>query len=487
MSDNPAEAVNDALTGLRRAVRDQLGVERPPPADVDPDSLVRFSPDLPRQLDPAERERLAVRVAELDPWLQGPFLLGGDLVVGGAWRCDHRWQGLDRVLPESLAGMRVLDVGSNAGYDPFMFSHRGASYVLACEPFDFYGQAEFLESVYGTGIDLRQIGWQQLDPRVHGQFDVVHCNGVLYHELHPTRMLRRLREMVSDGGTLLLGSMMLDDPELSGYARFVPGAYYGDPTWWWVPGGLALRWMLEAAGFVVEEEFGTSPGPPGEFPTLSAYLRATAGTAPHAVTATEVEERPTRMRFPEGHYYSPAPDLDELAAEPRRSQIWPAVPREAPGIDWRDGEQVSLFENVFAAQQRLPLAAEPTDDPRDYFTSNDQYPAFDAWLLEAMLQHLRPGRMIEVGSGFSSLVAARANRELLGGSVRHHVHRALPARLPHCTACRGSPASVRSRSRTRRSRRSRSWARATCSSSTPPTRSRRAGTCPGSSARSCRG
>ena len=175
--------------------------------------------------------------------------------------------------------------------------------------------------------------------------------------------------------------------------------------------------MLEAAGFVVEEEFGTSPGPPGEFPTLSAYLRATAGTAPHAVTATEVEERPTRMRFPEGHYYSPAPDLDELAAEPRRSQIWPAVPREAPGIDWRDGEQVSLFENVFAAQQRLPLAAEPTDDPRDYFTSNDQYPAFDAWLLEAMLQHLRPGRMIEVGSGFSSLVAARANRELLGGSV----------------------------------------------------------------------
>ena len=52
MSDNPAEAVNDALTGLRRAVRDQLGVERPPPADVDPDSLVRFSPDLPRQLEP---------------------------------------------------------------------------------------------------------------------------------------------------------------------------------------------------------------------------------------------------------------------------------------------------------------------------------------------------------------------------------------------------------------------------------------------------
>ena len=49
MSDDRVEAVDDALTGLRRAVRDQLGVERPPPADVDPDSLVRFSDELPRR------------------------------------------------------------------------------------------------------------------------------------------------------------------------------------------------------------------------------------------------------------------------------------------------------------------------------------------------------------------------------------------------------------------------------------------------------
>ena len=66
--------------------------------------------------------------------------------------------------------------------------------------------------------------------------------------------------------------MMLASVELSEYARFVPGAYYGDPTWWWVPGRLAMRWMLEAAGFVVEEEFGRSPGPPGEFETINAYF-----------------------------------------------------------------------------------------------------------------------------------------------------------------------------------------------------------------------
>ena len=34
-----------------------------------------------------------------------------------------------------------------------------------------------------------------------------------------------------------------------------------------------------------------------------------------------------------------------------------------------------------------------------------------------MLLHLRPRRMIEVGSGFSSLVTARVNRERLGGEI----------------------------------------------------------------------
>src|SRR6185437_4881397 len=148
-----------------------------------------------------------------------------------------------------------------------------AGYVMACEPFEFHEQALFLESIYRTGIDFQRIGWQQLDPEKQGTFDLIHCHGVLYHEAHPMLMLQRLRPMLAPDGTMLFGSMMLASVELSEYARFVPGAYYGDPTWWWVPGRLAMRWMLEAAGFVVEEEFGRSGGPPGEFETINGYFR----------------------------------------------------------------------------------------------------------------------------------------------------------------------------------------------------------------------
>jgi tRNA (mo5U34)-methyltransferase len=264
----------DGLVGIRSAVSRQLGTERPPAPDVDPAGLVRFSPELPERLSSQQRAELVARADALHPWLQGPFLLGGDLIIGGAWRTDGRWATLGREVSDDLSGRRVLDVGSNAGYDAFMFNLRGASEVLACEPYEFHEQALFLESIYRTGIDFRQIGWEALDPGDHGQFELVHCNGVLYHERDPLRLLQRLRAMLTDDGVLLLGSMVLTDLELADHMRFVPGSYFGDPTWWWVPGRIAIRHLLREAGLRFDSEFGLAPGPAGEFATSTVYIRA---------------------------------------------------------------------------------------------------------------------------------------------------------------------------------------------------------------------
>lgn len=268
--------LDDAMSSVRKAVAAQLGVERPEHARIDPAECERFADDLPDTLSPERAEELLARADELQPWLQGPFWLGGDVVVGGSWRIDLRWRTLESEVPSDLTGKRVLDIGSNAGYDPFKFARRGAADVMACEPWQFVEQARFLESVYRSGVDFQAIGWQDLDPEVHGTFDLVHCHGVLYHEREPIALLDRLRDMTAPGGTLLLGSMMLAEPGLAEYARFIPGAFFEDPTWWWVPGRLCLRWMIEAAGFEAGREFGLNDGPPGDFPVLNGYVRATA-------------------------------------------------------------------------------------------------------------------------------------------------------------------------------------------------------------------
>lgn len=267
--------MSEQMSRVKEEVAAQLGATNSVESDYDPATLVRFSPLLPEELSDEDRELLLARARELEPWLQGPFLLGGDLVVGGLWRIDTRWVSLGPEVPADLSGRRVLDVGSNAGYDPFMFNLRGAAEVLACEPFEFIEQAHFLESIYRTGVDFRRIGWQELSPAEHGAFDLVHCHGVVYHEVDPLGLLTRLHEMTAPGGTLLLGSMMVGDPARADLWRFVPRAYYNDATWWLVPGPLALRAMIESVGFEVEGFFGESPGPPGEFETVNGYFRAT--------------------------------------------------------------------------------------------------------------------------------------------------------------------------------------------------------------------
>jgi SAM-dependent methyltransferase/predicted O-methyltransferase YrrM len=408
--------IEEALEAIRGGVERQLRQTGKAAEAHDFKRLPRFSPDLPDELPPARVRELQQAIAALEPWLQGPFMLAGNLVIPGVWRNDQRWEWMDRHVAD-LSGKRVLDVGSNAGYDPFMFKLRGAGEVLACEPFEFVHQARFLESIYQTGVDFRQIGWQELDPARHGLFDYVHCHGVLYHEPNPMGMLLRLRSMLKDDGEMLFGSMLHGSAEQSEYIRFVPDAYAGDRTWWFVPGRLAMRWMLEVAGFEVQELI-LGEGPRGEFRTLNGYFSARP-TAP----APELAERPVAeaaatppVRFAPGHYYSPMYDARELV--PRRRQIWSTTPRPTPDIDWRDGPQVDLCDEVFAPQDAIKFRRDEAVDPTEYWALNDQYPPLDAWVLAGLLRHLRPALMIEIGSGYSSLVTARINREQLDGSLK---------------------------------------------------------------------
>lgn len=117
---------------------------------------------------------------------------------------------------------------------------------------------------------------EQLDTDSEEGFDVVYCDGLLHRVREPLALLRRLRHLTRDGGTLVIGSILISDPERSEYLRFVPDRYAGDPSWWFVPGRLAFRWLVQSAGFEIEAAFGERNGTTEPFAVMRGYLRARA-------------------------------------------------------------------------------------------------------------------------------------------------------------------------------------------------------------------
>jgi len=239
-----------------------------------PEAHSAFLPS-PASSAATEQAELAARAAALAPWRQGPFRLGDGLVLGDGADDAVRWSLLDGHVGRDLSNQRVLVVPCDAGYDAFAFAARGAAHVLACEPSDTVRQAELLESVYRAGVELRRAGWQSLNPVQDGEFEIVYCDGLLHSVCSPIALLRALRRVTAPAGSLLIGSMMLTDPERSACLQFMPDR---QATWWFVPGRLAFRWMLQASGFDVEAEIGELPGPRDSSTVVRGYIHAQAGT-----------------------------------------------------------------------------------------------------------------------------------------------------------------------------------------------------------------
>lgn len=132
-----------------------------------------------------------------------------------------------------------------------------------------------------------------------------------------------------------------------------------------------------------------------------------------------------RTWVPPGHYYSPIPDRDEVRS--REERIF-SVPSELPGIDLNADGQLRLFSELAAFYGQMPFTGEKKAGLRYYF-DNIAFCHTDAVILYSMLRWLRPKRLIEVGSGFSSAVALDTNDLFLDSSVDFTFIEPFPERL----------------------------------------------------------
>lgn len=122
-----------------------------------------------------------------------------------------------------------------------------------------------------------------------------------------------------------------------------------------------------------------------------------------------------KLPFPPGHFYSPIVDTEALAEE--RARIWPADPQVA-GIEFDDASHRHVLQDVLPRQlpaYDYPETLPDSDTLSSFYTRNSQFSWLDARALFALLREWRPRRIVEVGSGYSSLLMADVNRRFLGG------------------------------------------------------------------------
>lgn len=120
---------------------------------------------------------------------------------------------------------------------------------------------------------------------------------------------------------------------------------------------------------------------------------------------------------PLGHFYSPLVDPAELGAE--RHRLWPEKPIIA-GVDWNDDGHRRILTEAFPRYVQLYDYPELLPDKPglvDFYTRNSQFSWLDARALFVLLHEWRPRRVIEVGSGYSSLLIADVNRRWFDSGI----------------------------------------------------------------------
>ena len=139
---------------------------------------------------------------------------------------------------------------------------------------------------------------------------------------------------------------------------------------------------------------------------------ADAGLAVDASTNPESYARWLTWR-PPGHFYSPIPNLREL--EEQADALWPAQrPAELPGIDLRPDGQLAVFTQIAKLARAFEVHEHKTE-PWRYYSDNVAYGVGDALTLHGILRHIRPERLIEIGSGHSSAMTLDTVEHYLGG------------------------------------------------------------------------
>ena len=236
------------LSGNKKGIALARALERLPdvkPSSTDADQA-RIRIGTAEDMDDRQLASLYQSLRDLKPWRKGPFDIFG-IQIDSEWDSSIKWNRLAGHLG-SLAGKRILDIGSSCGYYLFRLAVKQPALILGIEPYlNFYFQFLALSRylafprVHCLPLKLEEM------PAMQRCFDTVMCMGILYHRRSPLDTLLQIHGRMVPGGQLVLETLVLEgDDEM---ALFPEKRYAKMNNIYFIPTVACLTHWLTRSGF----------------------------------------------------------------------------------------------------------------------------------------------------------------------------------------------------------------------------------------------
>lgn len=106
------------------------------------------------------------------------------------------------------------------------------------------------------------------------------------------------------------------------------------------------------------------------------------------------------------YFYEPIPDTKFLRSN---KKIW-ETKNELMGVDLNIKTQLDFLKNIFPKyQEEYKFPLKKTKIPYEFYINNGWFSSVDAEVLHCMIRYFLPNKIIEIGSGMSTFVLARAS------------------------------------------------------------------------------
>lgn len=133
------------------------------------------------------------------------------------------------------------------------------------------------------------------------------------------------------------------------------------------------------------------------------------------------------LHVPPGHFYSPIPSLSQVRASEKI--IWPEnIPKDLPGVDINISEQLKFFNEFKPFYGEISFPATQSNSSR-YYYQNNMFSFSDAFFLYCMIRKVKPQKIVEIGSGFSSGVMMDTNEMFFDNKIKMTFIDPYPSRL----------------------------------------------------------